>query len=82
MPFERTTPLDLAILVLVCLNNIEASHYPIGGVYTGVNAQTGARPATKISWILKNIFPLGALNFIHLVYLLQEVKGHQCRALL
>ncbi|KAJ8068065.1 hypothetical protein OCU04_003639 [Sclerotinia nivalis] len=72
MLFGRTTPLGLAISLLVCVNNIEASHYPIGGVHTGVDAQTGVRPARKDILDLQKDLPTWSL-YIQALIALQKV---------
>lgn len=54
---KATTPLGLAISLLACVDSIEASYYPISGVHTGVDAQTGARPARRDILDLQNDVP-------------------------
>ena len=58
MLFGRTTaPLSLAISLLAYVDTIEASYYPISGVHTGVNVQTGERPARRDILDLQNDIP-------------------------
>ncbi|ESZ89927.1 hypothetical protein SBOR_9689 [Sclerotinia borealis F-4128] len=54
---KSTTPLGLAISLLACVDTIEASYYPISGVHTGVDTQTGARPARRDILDLQNDVP-------------------------
>ncbi|QSZ30034.1 hypothetical protein DSL72_004552 [Monilinia vaccinii-corymbosi] len=58
MLFGRaTTRPGLAILLLAFVVLVEASYYPIGGVHTGVNKQTGERPARRDILDLQNDVP-------------------------
>lgn len=54
---KATTPLGLATLLLTFVDIIQASYYPVGGVHTGVNEKTGARPARRDILDLQNDVP-------------------------
>ncbi|KAF7857179.1 hypothetical protein EAF04_009420 [Stromatinia cepivora] len=72
MLYSRTTPLGLAISLLVCVNNIGASQFHIGGVHTGVDAQTGVRPVRKDILDLQKDLPTWSL-YIRALISLQNV---------
>ncbi|RAL63678.1 hypothetical protein DID88_003721 [Monilinia fructigena] len=60
---KATTPLGLATLLLTFVDIIEASYYPIGGVHTGMNEQTGERPARRDILDLQTISQHGMFDF-------------------
>ncbi|KAA8563987.1 hypothetical protein EYC84_011986 [Monilinia fructicola] len=69
---KATTPLGLATLLLTFVDIIQASYYPVGGVHTGVNEKTGARPARRDILDLQNDVPTWSL-YIQALIAFQQV---------
>lgn len=53
---RRPSPTSLALSLLACLD-VTSAHYAITGVHTGVNTQTGVRPARRDILELQNDIP-------------------------